>query len=55
VQQNGHRHDPARAKKLLAEAGYQGQPIKITTNSRFAVMNDVRFSCRRWRNRSAST
>jgi peptide/nickel transport system substrate-binding protein len=41
VQQNGHRHDPARAKKLLAEAGYQGQPIKITTNSRFAVMNDV--------------
>ena len=35
------RYDPARAKKLLAEAGYQGQPIKITTNSRFAVMNDV--------------
>ena len=41
VQKNGHRYDPARAKKLLAEAGYQGQPIKITTNSRFAVMNDV--------------
>jgi peptide/nickel transport system substrate-binding protein len=41
VQKNGHRHDPARAKKLLVEAGYHGQPIKIITNSRFAVMNDV--------------
>jgi peptide/nickel transport system substrate-binding protein len=41
VQKDGHRYDPARARKLLAEAGYQGQPIKIITNSRFAVMNDV--------------
>jgi peptide/nickel transport system substrate-binding protein len=41
AQKDGHRYDPARAKKLLAEAGYQGQPIKIITNSRFAVMNDV--------------
>ena len=41
VQKDGHRYDPARAKKLLADAGYRGQPIRITTNSRFAVMNDV--------------
>ncbi len=41
VERNGHRYDPALAKKLLAEAGYRGEPIKITTNSRFAVMNDV--------------
>jgi peptide/nickel transport system substrate-binding protein len=41
VEKNGHAYDPARAKKLLAEAGYRGQPLKITTNSRFAVMNDV--------------
>jgi peptide/nickel transport system substrate-binding protein len=41
VERSGHQHDPARTKKLLAEAGYRGEPIKITTNSRFAVMNDV--------------
>ena len=41
VERNGHGYDPELAKKLLAEAGYHGQPIKITTNSRFAVMNDV--------------
>jgi peptide/nickel transport system substrate-binding protein len=41
VEQAGARFDIARAKKLLDEAGYKGQPIKITTNSRFPVMNDV--------------
>lgn len=41
VEQNGHSLNLARAKKLLAEAGYKGEPIKITTNSRFPVMNDV--------------
>jgi peptide/nickel transport system substrate-binding protein len=41
VEQNGHSLDLVRAKKLLAEAGYKGEPIKITTNSRFPVMNDV--------------
>lgn len=32
--QNGFRHDPALAKKLLQEAGYKGQTLKITTNKR---------------------
>jgi peptide/nickel transport system substrate-binding protein len=41
VEKSGRGHDLAHAKKLLADAGYKGQPIKITTNSRFAVMNDV--------------
>ena len=41
VQQAGVGYDVARAKKLLTEAGYKGQPIRITTNSRFPVMNDV--------------
>jgi peptide/nickel transport system substrate-binding protein len=41
VEQNGHSLDVARARKLLAEAGYKGEAIKITTNSRFPVMNDV--------------
>ncbi len=41
VEQAGFSLDIARAKKLLTEAGYKGEPIKITTNSRFPVMNDV--------------
>jgi peptide/nickel transport system substrate-binding protein len=41
VEKHGHGYDPGLAKQLLAEAGYHGQPIRITTNSRFAVMNDV--------------
>lgn len=41
VQRRGHQYDVAKAKRLLAEAGYRGQPIKIVTNSRFAVMNDI--------------
>lgn len=35
------RADPARARQLLAEAGYRGQPITITTNKRFAPMFDM--------------
>jgi peptide/nickel transport system substrate-binding protein len=41
VEQAGVSFDVARAKKLLAEAGYKGQPIRITTNSRFPIMNDI--------------
>jgi peptide/nickel transport system substrate-binding protein len=41
VQRQGHAFDPAAAKKLLAAAGYRGQPIKITTNTRFATMHDI--------------
>lgn len=41
VQKAGHAHDVARAKRLLAEAGYRGQQLTILTNSRFAIMNDT--------------
>jgi peptide/nickel transport system substrate-binding protein len=41
VQRKGQQYDVAEAKKLLAEAGYHGQPIRIVTNSRFAVMQDI--------------
>ena len=33
-----HKHDVALAKKLLAEAGYKGQPIKMVTNRRYPDM-----------------
>jgi peptide/nickel transport system substrate-binding protein len=41
VQKQGQARNIPLARKLLAEAGYRGQPIKITTNSRFAAMQDV--------------
>jgi peptide/nickel transport system substrate-binding protein len=41
TEKDGHKYDVLLARKLLAEAGYHGQPIMITTNSRFAVMNDT--------------
>jgi peptide/nickel transport system substrate-binding protein len=31
----GYRHDPAAAKKLLQEAGYKGEPLVILTNKRY--------------------
>ncbi|BBK40411.1 peptide ABC transporter substrate-binding protein [Allostella vacuolata] len=37
VQREAVKHDPARAKKLLAEAGYRGQPIKLIANKRPVV------------------
>lgn len=37
VQKQGFKHDPAKAKALLAEAGYRGQPIKILANKRAVV------------------
>ena len=41
VQKQGQVYDPALARKLLAEAGYKGQTIKISTNNRFATMYDI--------------
>ncbi|CAN7707303.1 ABC transporter substrate-binding protein [Bosea sp. LjRoot237] len=37
VQRQRYRHDPARVKKLLAEAGYKGQAIKLIANKRSTV------------------
>lgn len=34
VEKQGHKYDPARAKKLLAEAGYKGEKISILANKR---------------------
>lgn len=34
VEKVGHKYDPARAKKLLAEAGYKGEKITILANKR---------------------
>jgi peptide/nickel transport system substrate-binding protein len=33
-QRQGYRYDPALARKLLQEAGYKGEPIKLITNKR---------------------
>lgn len=37
TQKKGYRHDPAKAKQLLREAGYKGQPIVIQANKRAHV------------------
>jgi peptide/nickel transport system substrate-binding protein len=37
VQRQRYNHDPARVKKLLAEAGYKGQTIKLIANKRSTV------------------
>jgi peptide/nickel transport system substrate-binding protein len=37
VQKQGFKYDPAKAKALLAEAGYKGQTIKILANKRASV------------------
>jgi peptide/nickel transport system substrate-binding protein len=41
VQSQGYAHNLAEAKKLLAEAGYAGQPIKLLANKRYSAMFDV--------------
>jgi peptide/nickel transport system substrate-binding protein len=40
VEAKGYTPDLAAAKKLLAEAGYHGQPIKLITNKRYAFVFD---------------
>ena len=37
TQKQGYAYDPAKAKKLLAESGYKGEPIKIIANKRLTV------------------
>jgi peptide/nickel transport system substrate-binding protein len=37
----GFKRDIAQAKKLLAEAGYKGQPIKLIANKRYSYMFDA--------------
>ncbi|WP_231712193.1 ABC transporter substrate-binding protein [Vineibacter terrae] len=41
VQAGGYTRDLAAARKLLAEAGYGGQPIKLLANKRFKSSFDV--------------
>lgn len=41
VQATGFKHDLAEAKRLLAAAGYSGQPIKLIANKRYGPMFDL--------------
>lgn len=41
VQSHGYVQNIAEAKKLLAEAGYRGQPIKMITNKRYSFVFDA--------------
>jgi peptide/nickel transport system substrate-binding protein len=40
VQAHGYTQNIAEAKKLLAEAGYHGQPIKLIANKRYSYVFD---------------
>lgn len=40
VQSSGYKHDIEAAKKLLQEAGYKNQPIRLITNKRYDTMFD---------------
>lgn len=37
----GYRYDPQEARRLLKEAGYHGQPIKMFVNKRYMQMFDM--------------
>jgi peptide/nickel transport system substrate-binding protein len=41
VQSHGYEQNIAEAKKLLVEAGYRGQPIKMITNKRYSFVFDA--------------
>ncbi|QHI98957.1 peptide ABC transporter substrate-binding protein [Xylophilus rhododendri] len=41
AEKKGLAYNIPLARKLLAEAGYKGQSIKLTTNSRFQSMQDI--------------
>ena len=38
VHQRGYKFDPALSRRLLAEAGYKGQPIKLQINKQYPEM-----------------
>lgn len=40
VQRQGYAFDPEKAKALLAQSAYRGQPLRITTNRRYQHMYD---------------
>jgi peptide/nickel transport system substrate-binding protein len=40
VEDQGYTQDIAQAKKLLVEAGYKGQPIKLIANKRYSYVFD---------------
>jgi peptide/nickel transport system substrate-binding protein len=40
VEDQGYTQDIAQAKKLLSEAGYKGQPIKLIANKRYSFVFD---------------
>jgi peptide/nickel transport system substrate-binding protein len=41
VQEQGYKQNVAEAKKLLADAGYKGQPIRMIANKRFNHVFDA--------------
>ncbi len=41
VQKTGYKRDLAEARRLLQEAGYRGQPIKMLTNKRYNSMYET--------------
>ena len=41
VAKQGYRYDPEEARRLLKEAGYKGQPIRMIVNKRYQQMFDM--------------
>jgi len=41
IEDQGYTQDLAQARKLLAEAGYKGQPIKLIANKRYSFVFDA--------------